>query len=94
MRKPCLIRPVGQINLQAVMDEKANVDQIVATLGLKEMTQGTLIRKLHLSQPNPTRRAIFEFGNTPFFKRDPLPSQALAPEKWHFPKRLQILFPG
>ncbi len=58
----CLIRPVGQIDLQAVVDEKANIDQIVATLGLKEMTQGTLIRKLcTYTQPNPTRRAIFEF---------------------------------
>src|SRR6202011_3636963 len=30
--------------------------------GLKEMTQGTLIRKLcTYTQPNPTRRAIFEY---------------------------------
>src|ERR1700736_6732594 len=30
--------------------------------GLKEMTQGTLIRKLcTYTQPNPTRHAIFEF---------------------------------
>jgi len=58
----CLIHPVGQIDLQAVVDEKANIDQIVATLGLKEMTQGTLIRKLcTYTQPNSTRRAIFEF---------------------------------
>jgi TnpA family transposase len=57
-----LIAPVGQIDLQAIMDEKANIDQIVATLGLKEMTQGTLIRKLcTYTAPNPTRRAIFEF---------------------------------
>jgi TnpA family transposase len=60
--KKCLIRPVGQIDLQAIADEKANIDQIVATLGLKEMTQGTLIRKLcTYTAPNPTRRAIFEF---------------------------------
>ncbi|MGA8054551.1 MAG: Tn3 family transposase [Burkholderiales bacterium] len=58
----CLIRPVGQVDLQAVADEKGNMDQIVATLGLKEMTQGTLIRKLcTYTAPNPTRRAIFEF---------------------------------
>ena len=39
-----------------------NIDRIVATLGLKEMTQGTLIRKLcTYTPPNPTRRAIFEF---------------------------------
>jgi len=44
------------------VDEKANIDQIVATLGLKEMTQGTLIRKLcTYTASNPTRRAIFEF---------------------------------
>ena len=58
----CLIRPVGQIDRQRIVDEKANIDQIVATLGLKEMTQGTLIRKLcTYTAPNPTRRAIFEF---------------------------------
>jgi TnpA family transposase len=58
----CLIRPVGQIDRQAIVDEKANIDQIVATLGLKEMTQGTLIRKLcTYTASNPTRRAIFEF---------------------------------
>jgi TnpA family transposase len=60
--KKCLIRPVGQIDLQAIVNEKTNIDQIVATLGLKEMTQGTLIRKLcTYTAPNPTRRAIFEF---------------------------------
>lgn len=57
----CLIRPVGQIDRQAIVDEKGNIDQIVATLGLKEMTQGTLIRKLCTYAANPTRRAIFEF---------------------------------
>jgi TnpA family transposase len=58
----CLICPVGQIDRQAIIEEKSNIDQIVATLGLKEMTQGTLIRKLcTYTQPNPTRRAIFEF---------------------------------
>jgi len=58
----CLIRPAGQIDLQVIVDEKPHIDQIVATLGLKEMTQGTLIRKLcTYTAPNPTRRAIFEF---------------------------------
>ncbi len=58
----CLVRPVGQVDRQAIADEKANIDQIVATLALKEITQGTLIRKLcTYTQPNPTRRAIFEF---------------------------------
>ena len=58
----CLIRPVGQIDQQLIISEKPNIDQIVATLGLKEMSQGTLIRKLcTYTAPNPTRRAIFEF---------------------------------
>lgn len=58
----CLIRPVGQIDRQLIVGEKPNIDQIVATLGLKEMTQGSLIRKLcTYTAPNPTRRAIFEF---------------------------------
>ena len=74
----CLVRPVGQIDRQVIVDEKANMDQIVATLGLKEMTQGTLIRKLcTYSAPNPTRRAIFEFDKlirsiyTLHYLRDP-----------------------
>ena len=58
----CLIHPVGRIDWQAIVDEKDSIDQIVATLGLKEMKQGTLIRKLcTYTQTNPTRRAIFEF---------------------------------
>jgi len=58
----CLVRPIGQIDRQAIVNEKAHIDQIVATLGLKEMTQGTLIRKLcTYTAPNPTRRALFEF---------------------------------
>lgn len=57
-----LIRPVGQIDRQLIVSEKPNIDQIVATLALKEMTQGTLIRKLcTYTAPNAARRAIFEF---------------------------------
>lgn len=57
-----LIRPVDQIDRELIISEKANMDQIAATLGLKEMKQSTLIRKLcTYSQHNRTRRAIFEF---------------------------------
>ena len=57
-----LIQPVGQIDRQLIVEEKFNIDQVVATLGLKEMTQSTLIRKLsNYSQQNRTRKAIFEF---------------------------------
>jgi len=56
------IQPVGQIDRQLILEEKFNIDQVVATLGLKEMTQSTLIRKLcNYSQQNRTRKAIFEF---------------------------------
>lgn len=44
--KKCLIQPAGQIDLDLITREKSNLERIVATLGMKEMTQGTLIRKL------------------------------------------------
>ncbi|MUK51190.1 Tn3 family transposase [Aliivibrio fischeri] len=43
-------------------DEKSYLDQIVATLGTKKITQGTLIRKLcTYSTENATRKALFDF---------------------------------
>jgi TnpA family transposase len=56
-----LVKPAGQIDLQAIADEQTNINRIVATLGLKEMTQGTLVRKLCTYDADPTRRAIFEY---------------------------------
>ena len=57
----CLVQPAGQIDLQAIVDEQESIDRIVATLSLKEMTQGTLVRKLCTYDADPTRRAIFEY---------------------------------
>ncbi|MCP9270254.1 Tn3 family transposase [Xenorhabdus sp. XENO-1] len=60
--KTCLIQPVGQINQKGIIDEKSHLDQIVATLGFKAITQGALIRKLcTYTTKNPTRQALFEF---------------------------------
>lgn len=60
--KKCLIQPAGQIDLDLITREKSNFERIVATLGLKEMTQGTLIRKLcTYTTANPTRQAVFEY---------------------------------
>ena len=60
--KNCLIQPAGRIDLELISREKNNLNRIVATLGLKEMTQGTLVRKLcTYSTTNPTRRALFEY---------------------------------
>src|SRR3954447_953352 len=58
----CLVQPAGRIDRALIVAEKASIDRIVATLGLKEMSQATLVRKLcALSQRNQTRKAIFEF---------------------------------
>jgi TnpA family transposase len=57
-----LIPPAGQMDRTLIASEKANIDRIVATLGLKEMSQSTLVRKLcTLSGHHRTRKAIFEF---------------------------------
>ena len=57
-----LISPAGQIDRELIVSEKDNIDRIVATLGLKEMSQSTLVRKLcTLSGHHRTRKAIFEF---------------------------------
>ena len=57
-----LIQPAGRIDHQLIASEKANIDRVVATLGLKEMSQNILVRKLcSLSPHHPTRKAIFEF---------------------------------
>ena len=57
-----LINPVGQIDRSLITSEKANMDHIAATLGLKEMSQSTIMRKIcTLSGHHRTRKAIFEF---------------------------------
>jgi len=57
-----LIQPAGQINRQCILDEKDNIDRVVASLSLKEISQSTLIKKLcALSPHNNTRKAVSEF---------------------------------
>ena len=57
-----LIQPVGVIDRQLIESEWFNQQRIIATLGLKEITQSTLIRKLcTYKQEHRTRRALFEF---------------------------------
>jgi TnpA family transposase len=57
-----LIQPAGQIDRQLIIDEKSNIDRIIATLALKEMSQATLVRKLcTLSGHHRTRKAVFEY---------------------------------
>ncbi len=60
--KKFLIQLAGQIDRDLIIREKSNLERIVATLGLKEMTQGTLVRKLcTYTTTNPTRQALFEY---------------------------------
>ena len=57
-----LIAPAGGVDQFLIESEAMNLERIVATLGLKEMTQSALIRKLcTMSVHNRTRKAIFEF---------------------------------
>lgn len=60
--KNFLIQPAGQTTMQLILDEQDNIDIVVATLSLKEISQSNLIKKLcFLSPKNHTRKAIFEF---------------------------------
>lgn len=57
-----LIQPVGQIDRHLIAAERSNLDHIAATLGLKEMSQSVLVRKIcTLSGHHRTRKALFEY---------------------------------
>lgn len=57
-----LLSPAGQIDRCMIAAGKGIIDRIIITLGLKEMSQSTLIRKLcALPQHDPIRKAVFEF---------------------------------
>ncbi len=56
-----LIKPKEKINSKIIIDNEANINQFIATLGLKEMTQANLMKKLcHLPSENNLRKAVFE----------------------------------
>jgi len=56
------IHPIGQINRQLIEDEWPNIMRIIAALGLKEISQNILIKKLcTYTTDNKTRKAIFEY---------------------------------
>ncbi len=57
-----LIKPVGQIDRQLIEDEWPNIEPIIRALGLKEISQSILIKKLcNYTTSNRTRKAIFEY---------------------------------
>lgn len=55
-----LLKPAGQINRQLIIDEKDNIDRIILTLGLKEITQNILVRKMCTHTQNRTFKAMAE----------------------------------
>lgn len=60
--KSYLIQPAGQIDRKLIEQEWPNLQRIIATLGLKEISQSTLIKKLcTYKQEHRTRKALFEF---------------------------------
>lgn len=60
--KKYLIQPIGQIDRKLIEEEWPNLERIIATLGLKEISQSTLIKKLcTYKTEHRTRRALFEF---------------------------------
>jgi TnpA family transposase len=57
-----LIQSMGEIDRDLIVAEKSNLDHIAATLGLKEMSQSVLVRKIcTLSGHHRTRKALFEY---------------------------------
>jgi len=57
-----LIQPVAEIDRHLIAAEKNNLDHIAATLGLKDMSQSVLVRKIcTLSGHHRTRKALFEY---------------------------------
>ena len=60
--RSCLMQSAGRIDCQLITSETANIDGVVARLGLQAMSQSVLVRKLCTLWPHhPTRKAIFEF---------------------------------
>ncbi len=60
--KGWLICPVGQIDRKLIEEEWPNIQRIISALGLKEMSQSRLIKKLcTYTTDNRTRKAIFEY---------------------------------
>ena len=60
--KKYLVKPVGEINRKLIESEWPNLQRIIATLGLKQITQSNLIRKLcTYKTEHRTRSALFEF---------------------------------
>lgn len=56
------LSPTGEIDSKIIINTEEKINQIIATLGLKEMNQANLMKKLcNLPLENPLRKAVFEY---------------------------------
>ncbi len=57
-----LIKPADKIDCQLIEEEWPNIEPIIRALGLKEISQSILVKKLcNYTASNRTRKAIFEY---------------------------------
>ena len=57
-----IIKPTGEIKRNLIESQSDNLERIIATLGSRNITQSSLIRKLcNYKQEHQTRQALFEF---------------------------------
>lgn len=59
-----LIRPTNKVNEDLIISEWPNIQRIMASLGQKDTTQATIIRKLSsYARQNNTKKALWELDN-------------------------------
>lgn len=59
--KSAFILPAGQIDRHLIEEEWQNILPIIQAVGVKEMSQSTLVRKLCMTKNSRTRRAMLEY---------------------------------
>ena len=60
--KNYLIKPNAQIDCKLIIKQKPDIDRLVVSLALKDLSQANLIKKLcHLPSDNSLRKAVFEY---------------------------------
>ncbi|MCP9270250.1 Tn3 family transposase [Xenorhabdus sp. XENO-1] len=59
-----LIKPIRKVNEERIVEEWPNIQHIMASLGQKETTQSSIVRKLSsYARQNKTKKALWELDN-------------------------------
>ncbi|MCC8373126.1 hypothetical protein CKY10_10380 [Photorhabdus sp. HUG-39] len=59
-----LIKPIRKVNEERIIEEWPNIQHIMASLGQKETTQSSIVRKLSsYARQNKTKKALWELDN-------------------------------